>query len=263
MFKLLSPAFGGALALAAAVSFAPSANAVTYSFSGQSAGGATVNAKADVTLGAGTVTIILTDLLQNPTSAGQLVSGFQFDATGVTGSGALATLNSGLVTTIASDGTGNYSAGVADSLTRWTASHTNSTVKLTTLSGGNPNRLIIGPDSSGNLDPSLGGKYSNANASIRGNGNPNSGDNPSILGSATFVLSIAGITTDSLLSNIRILFGTGTDYASVCTTDCPQNAPPPPPAVPVPGAAWLMGSVVGLGLGAAQLRRRRRVKQPN
>jgi hypothetical protein len=249
-------ALSGLTIAAAAFSFATSANAVTYSFTGTTAGGATVSAKADVTLGAGTVTIILTDLLQNPTSAGQLVSGFQFNATGVTGSGALTTLNSALVSTIASDGTGNYTAGVSDPLTRWTASHTNSTVKLTTLSGGNPDRLIIGPDSKGNFDPTLGGKYSNANPSIRGNGNPNSGDNPSILGSAMFVLTLPGIAPDSLLSNVRILFGTGTDYASVCTTNCPQNAPPPG-QTPVPGAAWLMGSVIGIGIGAARLRRRR------
>src|SRR5215469_15371124 len=48
-----------------------------------------VSAEASVTLGNGTMTIVLTDLLQNPTSVGQTLSGFEFHATGTSGSPSL------------------------------------------------------------------------------------------------------------------------------------------------------------------------------
>jgi hypothetical protein len=76
------------------------------------------------------------------------------------------------------------------------------------------------------------------------------------IGQAEFAfLYSAGITNFTFtedgkgLSNLRV-------YCSLSDCTPPDNAPPPG-QTPVPGAAWLMGSVVGLGLGAAQLRRRR------
>jgi hypothetical protein len=240
----------GGCALLFALAVNSPASAVLYTASGFDPANEAVSASADITLGAGTITIVLKNLQQNPISAGQLVNGVQFDATGASSSGNLTRTASGLVTTI-NISNDTYSAGVSDLLTRWKGTETGSTIKLTTLSGGNPDRLIIGPDSKGNFDPTLGGLYTNANNSILG-------DNPSILGTATFVLTVAGITSNSVLSNVRILFGTSSDYqVASCGppgTDC---AAPPPGETPVPGAAFLMGSVLAGGAGFGAWRRRR------
>lgn len=87
----------GAAAIAAMLSFSVPAGAVTYQFTGTPSGSSdgSVDATATFTLGAGTLTIVLTDLLANPTSDGQLVSGVSFTASGAAGSGALTTVNSG------------------------------------------------------------------------------------------------------------------------------------------------------------------------
>src|SRR5207248_7923086 len=60
---------------------APMANANVFTFvtpTGSSTGGGPVNASATVTTGAGTVTIVLTDLQANPTDVAQLISDFDF-----------------------------------------------------------------------------------------------------------------------------------------------------------------------------------------
>jgi hypothetical protein len=152
-------AFASVIAL---ISFGTSAEAVTYTTTTcPSCVDGAVSAKADFILGNGSVAVTLTDLLVNPTSAGQLVSGIKFDVSGASGSGSLTrTVSNNLVTTIdiVND---TFSSPVTDPLTRWKASETGITITLTTLSGGNPDRLIIGPPNGSNL-------YTDANNSISG-----------------------------------------------------------------------------------------------
>jgi hypothetical protein len=196
-----------------------SAQAITIGTpSGYTLSGLPVNATASFTLNEGSISLTLTNLQQNPTSIAQLISGITFNVSGASGSGGLTTVNSGLVSTISAGG--SYTAGVSDPLTRWTASQLETLITLTTLSGGTPNRLIIGPAG-----------YSNANPSITGV------HNPSVLESATFNITIPGVTSTSTLSNVTFLFGSG-----------PTAVP-----VPIPGALLLFGPGVA---GLIALRRR-------
>src|SRR5262249_7900514 len=132
MSMLSNAAFAGVVAL---ISFANSAEAVTYTTTNcPSCSDGAVSAQADFTLGTNTVAVTLTDLLVNPKSAGQLLAGIQFDVSGASGSGSLVrTVSNSFVTTIniAND---TFSSPVSDLLTRWKASETGITIKLTTLS---------------------------------------------------------------------------------------------------------------------------------
>ncbi len=194
------------------------------------------DATATVTTGAGSITVTLTDLQQNPRAAGQLISGISFDASGATGTSGSLSSSSGNTSTIASDG--SYSTAVLTSpLTHWSASQSDTAIHLTTLSGGMPNTMIIGPDSAGGFTGA--GTYSNANASIIN-------FNPNVLGSATFVISAPGVTSASTLSNVVFEFGTG-----------PDGTLPGSP-VPEPKEVVALLSLFGLaGVGLIVGRRRR------
>jgi hypothetical protein len=236
-------AIAGVIAL---TSFNTSAGAVTYTTTTcPLCVDGPVSAKADFTLGNGTVAVTLTDLLANPTSAGQLVSGIKFDVSGANGSGSLArTVSNNLVTTI-DIGNDTFSSPVTDPLTRWKASETGITITLTTLSGGNPDRLIIGPPDGSN-------KYTNANNSV-------SGDNPNVVGSPTFTITIPGVKDTSTLSSIIFLFGTTPRYGDGICTSCGTNAGDPPPVpTPIPAALWLFGSVLAGTVGVGKWRRRQK-----
>ncbi len=240
---LPNAAIAGAIAL---IWFNTSAGAVTYTTTTcpLCVDGA-VNAKADFTLGNGTVAVTLTDLLANPKSAGQLVSGIKFDVSGASGSGSLSrTVSNSFVTTV-DIGNDTFSAPVTDPLTRWKASETGITITLTTLSGGNPDRLIIGPPNGSN-------KYTNANNSI-------SGDNPNVVGSPIFTITIPGVKDTSTLNNIVFLFGTTPRYGDGTCTNCGTNAGDPPPVpTPIPAALWLFGSVLAGTVGVGKWRRRQK-----
>lgn len=228
-------------ALAIGLAPAPSEAGITYSTlpGAKNDANEALSAEAEFTLGNGTIVITLTNLLGNPKSDAQEISAIVFKVSGLSGNGALATVNSGEITTIVSGG--SYTPGAADPLTRWKASHASDLVTLTTLSGGQPNRLIIGPDDQGNFDPSLGGKYSNANASIIVH-------QPSVLGTATFTITAAGVTPNSVLSDVVFQFGTaaGRNLAD----GFPPNAIPEPSSI-------VMISTAACAAGLA-LRRRRR-----
>jgi hypothetical protein len=206
-FRTIVRAAGGwklvaALFAASVIGAAPAsvqAGSVTYvTPTGSSTTGGSVDAQAVFTFGTNEVEITLTNLFKNPTADSQLISALTFDVSGVTGSGSLTTTNSGKISTISAGG--SFTAGVSDSLTRWDASKSGTSIDLTTLSGGKPNRLIIGPDDNGGFDPTTG-KYTKANSSIIQH-------NPSVLGSATFDITIAGVTSSSSLSNVVFQFGT-------------------------------------------------------
>src|ERR1700744_187072 len=122
---------------------------ITFQTLGGSMDGSSESVSADAvfTLGNGTLTIVLDNLQENPTSAGQLLSGVSFDISGLSGSGSLSSVNSGSVTTISSSG--SYTTGTADSLSVWKATHSGQNINLTALTGGKTKDLIIGPDSHG------------------------------------------------------------------------------------------------------------------
>jgi hypothetical protein len=229
---------GGLIALAVLylVGFsAPMAEAdpITYiTPTGSTTADGAVSATASITLGNGFFTVVLTNLGQNPTADGQEISAFIIDVKGTTGS--LTTSNSGETTTISSNG--SYTAGVASTLTKWKATGSTNSVELNVLTGGKPNELIIGPDSKGNLDPTLGGLYSNANPSITGH-------EPSVLGTATFTVTDASITTSSSVTGAIFQFGTtaGQDQVDGSLQQGVQPAVVPEPATII---------MTGLGLGA-------------
>ncbi|MCE5268549.1 MAG: hypothetical protein LLG00_11755 [Planctomycetaceae bacterium] len=196
-----------------------------------------VDAQATFTLDNGIVTVVLTNLEGNPTSSGQLISGIRFAVADATGSGLLTTTNSGLISTI--EISGSYLAGSGDSLTRWEANEAGTTVTLSSLSGGQPNRLIIGPDSAGGFTGA--GTYSNANASI---GN----FNPSVLGTGEFAIGVPGVGGGSGIGDVAFLFGT--EPAAVPGEPCNENAVPEP-------VAFIVWSCLG-AIGAVLVRAKKR-----
>ena len=180
--------------------------------SGSSGTDGPLSAEAIVTVTAsGQVTVTLKDLLENPKSAGQLVSGVLFDITGATGAGTVA--GTGKLITLGSGG--SYTVpGSASSLTHWASSLSGSTIDLTALGGSQPQQMIIGPDDADSLTGV--GKYSAANSSI-------DNFNPSVLGSASFTLTIPGVTSGSMISNVRIQFGTGPETTLGAPTPVPDG----------------------------------------
>ena len=143
------------LALLLVLAYGGPANAgLLFQVQGPTPGGP-VDATADFTLGNGTLKIVLTNLLQNPTSDAQLISGITFTVSGASGSGVL-TSASGLDSSVNTK-LGTYTAGVASTLPHWSLVASGD---LTTLSGKKPNELIIGPDDHGGFDPTAWQVYS-------------------------------------------------------------------------------------------------------
>ena len=225
-----------------ALTFSLVAGASTISF--QTSGGALsstgqpVSASATVTTGAGgSVTVTLSDLLANPTDAGQLVSDFFFNlSTAPTTSLSGTTTPTGSL--IAIDGNGiATTSNVA--IASWGLTSSGSTVHLDSLTGG-PSQTIIGPGGPG-------GVYTNANGSIAGNG-PH---NPFLSGSATFTFTVAGVTTNTTVSNPVFSFGTvAGDNVPGCVVgaaSCNSSTVPEP----------VTSGLVGLGLISLFFVRRR------
>jgi hypothetical protein len=156
--------------------------------------GQPVSAMATVTTGAGTVTIVLQDLLLNPTDAAQLISDFDFVLSNGATTGTLAS-QAGTQIDIGSGGTVTPHAGAP---TGWQLNNNVSGgLQLDALGGGNPTDLIIGP-------PNGSGVYSNANGSIASN----PAHNPFIQNTGTFVVDVAGVTAATNITSATFSFGT-------------------------------------------------------
>jgi hypothetical protein len=193
---------------------------------GSTAGGLPVNAEADFTTSAGQITIVLTNLQANPTSIIQAISDLFFSAQGLTTVGAGSFNAAGNYINISDT---KVVTGAGSNLYNWELTNAAGTYHLNKLCGacGGPAGLIIGP-----------GPYTAANGSIAGN----TAHNPFADQTATFTLALAGVTADTLISNVVFSFGTETG----------TNV-----AVPIPAAIWLFGS--GL-LGLIGIARRRQGK---
>ena len=196
-----------------------------------------VNAEADFSVVAGTITITLKDLQANPTDVAQLLSDLHFTVDNASSlTGASLSTSSGQEITVNSNGTSSTGSSVA---TGWVPTLSGTSGVLDVLAGGGagPSHLIIGP-------PGGGGTYSNANGSIAGNG-PH---NPFLNQSASFTITgpTTGITANTSITSASFSFGT-TDGQLVI----------PGQLVPEPSSLAL--GMVGLGIVSAivMLRRRR------
>jgi hypothetical protein len=216
-----------------------SAGATEYDFSNSNppGGDGPVNAKAFITFSGNTINITLQNLEANPTGAGQLISGITFDAGGPTS--ITLTSSSGVLADI---GSGVLNGGSAVSLPHWGVTGSGSTFNIAletagnAAHGGTPVDMIIGPDASGNPNSFNPLNYSAANSSITGN------HQPSVLGTATFVLTTSGNVTD--ISDVQLAFGTGPDFF--------LTGPHTPPRAPDGGSTIIMLSCAFGGLVRAK-----------
>jgi hypothetical protein len=212
------------------------ADMITYVASGQNHDMEPLNATAEFTTGAGSLSLTLTNLVNGAAvrSAGQEISGIAFTLSttpgGASGAGA-----SGQLINVGPGGTVTAAGGNPD---RWLGpghiTTSGSTIQLLVLGGGRPSEMILGL-------PGADGRYDNANASILN-------FNPSVEGSATFDLNAAGVTSGTTVTGATLFFGTGPDTSLV--------------ASPAPEPSGLALSAVGLAtVGAAGLLRWRRRPQ--
>src|SRR5437868_2491420 len=162
---------------------------------GSTTSGGSVNASAsfDITA-AGTLQITLNDLQANPADVGQLISDITFKLSGGQSSGTLSS-SSGQQIIVANGG--SFTLGSTGATGFGLNNNVSGGLQLTALGFGGPAGLIIGP-------AGAGGSFSLANGSIAGN-NPH---NPFINQTATFTLSIPGLTTDETVTGVGFSFGT-------------------------------------------------------
>jgi hypothetical protein len=211
--------------LAASQSYA----SVTYETpAGSSMGGDAVGGEATFSLVGDVLTIQLSSLVANPISDGSLLSGLEFDVAG--GTTASLTASSGKTTTINSGGSYTPSS-TAQSLSKWKlASSSGSMINLSTFGNGSPYDMIIGPDSKGGF--SGAGKYSNANSSIYNH-------QPEVLGTATFTITVNGLSSLSQISDVQFEFGTSSG-CWVCGNKVNTPNPVPEPTTIISGLLMLV-----------------------
>jgi PEP-CTERM motif-containing protein len=225
------------LLLALAVALPASANVITFSTpTGATTVGGPVSATATITTGLGTVSISLTDLQANPTDVAQLISDFDFTLSGGQTTGALAS-SSGQQINVAGNGT--FTLGSTGSTGWGLNNNVMGGLQLDALGFIGPAGLIIGP-------PGPGSVYTSANGSIAGN----MPHNPFINQTATFLITVAGVTADTLITSATFSFGT------VAGINVPGVPGIPGGKIPEPASIALLG--IGLLAFGASRRNKRK-----
>ena len=220
-----------AMVALAGVIFTSGAHANMFQSTASGVGGdGPISAAATITTGTDTITVALSDLIANPTSAGQLVSGIEFTlniplpTTGGLSSASGPTIDIGRGGTVSPDIAG---------ITHWGAYISGGEIVLATAGKdappGKPINLIIGPTGPGGLYDN------NANSSITVH-------NPQIQNTGIFVLSVLDVTSSTNVTGGTFLFGTSAGFSL-------PDSLIPVTAVPLPGALPLFATgLVGLGL---------------
>jgi hypothetical protein len=164
-----------------------------------------VSASAAITTGSGMVTITLTDLQANPKDIGQVLSGFSFTLSNGATTG---TLTSSSAEQIIINSGGSFTLGSTGSTGWGLNNNVGGGLQLDALGYIGPAGLIVGPPGGANT-------YSNANASIAGNG-PH---NPFLNQTATFTLAVAGVTSSTTVTGATFSFGTTPGAGNVAVAE--------------------------------------------
>jgi len=162
------------------------AQAVVFTGTGSSVDG-TESASATITISGGVITVLLSDTNTGEHSSGQAVSGILFNVSGVTSISSF-TQAGPLVNVV-----GSTVTSIAGNPTHWADSLSGTQIFIDTVpgTGSMPKNLIVGSSPNGN----------------------NGFDNfdPYINGTGTFTLHAAGITDNSVISNVLFQFSTEKD----------------------------------------------------
>jgi hypothetical protein len=212
----------GILISAATASFAGSvpAHAALFTANGSDLDGTLVGT-ANITVGNGSLTVVLTDTGTGQVSSGQTISDVTFNVSGITGISNFT--QSGSLINVNDNGT---ETPIAGSPIHWASTLVVTNVHLTTLTGGQPFDLIVGSN------PNQNNGFDNFNPYINQTG--------------TFTLACTGCTTSSNIFGVSLSFGT--DGFVVDATPTVSGVPEP--------STWAMMILGFFGVGFMAYRRK-------
>lgn len=192
----------GVFALGCSIALADS---ITFTASNATLNGG-VDAQAVVTTGAGTVTVVLTNLIANQANVGQSLTDFSFTLShGTAGSVAISSSSVNALKV----GSGGAVTNIGSTSSDWGVSGSGTAVTLSWFSRDKSNPVFGGRAGGTLLGPEINGRYPDANGSIA----DNSAHNPFANGDMDFTLDLPGVTSSTTASDAVFSFGTtaGTD----------------------------------------------------